>query len=94
MKFLEGWLFRPQGKPMDFPVTAAAKLSQYPYRFVWNEAWFARYFCYSSIIMWAVYWQIDKKLTSKENKEFWAEKRKKDLEHHRHHLEKLWEVKT
>lgn len=93
--FLNGFLFRPQGKPMIFPYTTAAKWSQFPYRYVWHEAWVFRYWVYASVFfVIPLYWKLDKKLTSKENKALWREKRKKDAEHHRHELEKKWEVRT
>ena len=92
--FLEGFLFRPQGEPMVYPYTAAAKVSQFPYRYVWREAWHLRYMVYACILIVPIYWKIDKKLTSPENKAYWREKRKHDLEHHREELKKNWEVRT
>lgn len=95
LKLLENWLFRPQGKPMAYPVTLAAKFSQFPYRFVWHEAWVVRYFFYAqTFITLPLYYRIDKVLTGPANTKLWAEKRKKDLEDHRHHMEKIWEVRT
>lgn len=92
---MEGFLFRPQGKPMPYPVTISAKISQFPYRHYWHEAWIIRYFTYALMFgVFPLYWQIDKKLTSPENKALWREKRKHDLEHHKKELEKLWEVRT
>lgn len=93
--FLSGFLFRPQGKPMIFPYTVSAKVSQFPWAHHWHEAWVVRYLVGAMVfITFPLYWKIDQKLTSKENKALWREKRKKDAEHHRHHLEKQWEVRT
>lgn len=93
--FLEGIVFRPQGKPMAYPYTMSAKLSQFPWRFLWHRSWTSRYFAYAVVfLVWPAYWQIDKVLTGPENKALWREKRKHDAEHHRKHLEKLWEVRT
>lgn len=95
MKGLEGLLFRPQGKPMAYPYTMAARFSQFPLRFAWNEAFVVRYFAYSYLLvvlplgMW-----IDSKLTSPENKLLWKEKRKLDREHHEHEMAKVWEIRT
>lgn len=92
---MEGFLFRPQGKPMIFPYTVGSKISQFPWRLIWHEAWVARYFVYAAaFVVFPLYWKIDQKLTSKENKALWREKRKKDAEHHRHELEKQWEIRT
>lgn len=93
--FLEGFLFRPQGKPQVFPVTLGAKLSQFPYRTYWHEAWVIRYLMYAvCFVTLPLYWQIDKSLTSPQNKALWREKRKHELEHLKKDMEKIWEVRT
>lgn len=93
--FLEGFLFRPQGKPMAYPYTLPAMVSQFPWRHAWHNAFIIRFMAYTTVfIIVPIYWQIDKKLTSKENKELWKNKRKHDAEHHRREMEKLWEVRT
>lgn len=93
--FLEGFLFRPQGKPMVYPYTLSAKISQFPYRQAWHYSWLVRYFTYSVVfVVFPLYWQIDKKLTGEANKKFWKEKRRADAEHHRHEMEKIWEIRT
>lgn len=94
-KFLEGFLFRPQGKPMVYPYTLSAKISHMPWKFIWNESIIFRYYCYGMIfVVTPLIYKINKKLTSPDNKKFWKEKRKHDAEHHRQHIEKLWEVRT
>lgn len=93
--FLEGFLFRPQGGPMDFPTTPAARISQFPYRHLWHRSWVIRYWLGTTLfIIVPVYWQIDKFITSPENKKLWKEKRKHDKEHHQKEMEKIWEVRT
>lgn len=95
LKALEGTLIRPQGKRMIFPYTIAGKISQFPYRYTWNEAWHVRYMSYAFLLVVApLYWKISKKLTSPENKAYWREKRKHDREHHQKELEKKWEIRT
>ena len=92
---MEGFLFRPQGGPMVYPYTMSARFSQFPWRYAWHEAWMVRYPIYAMVfVVFPLYWQIDKKLTSPENKKFWKEKRKHDFEHHRKEMEKIWEVRT
>lgn len=95
MKGLQGLLFRPQGQPMAFPYTFAAKVSQHPWRFAWHEAWIVRYLSYSYLfcVLPLGLW-IDSKLTSPENKLLWKEKRKHDREHHAKEMAKLWEIRT
>lgn len=94
-KFLEGWLFRPQGKPMPYPVTMAAKHSQFPWRHYWHECSHYRYSLAAIIIVAALYRKIDRDfILSDANHAFWREKRKRDHEHHKHMLEKEWEVRT
>lgn len=93
--FLEGFLFRPQGEPMVYPYGFASKVSQFPYKFFWRESWHMRYMFYAAaFVVFPLYYQIDKKLTSPENKSLWREKRKHDREHHQAELEKKWEVRT
>lgn len=92
--FLEGWLFRPQGQPMEFPYTYSAKLSQFPYKFYFRQSFMVRYFCYSFILMTPLIYSIHKMANSPENTAFWREKRKHDDEHHKHEMEKLWEKRT
>lgn len=80
---------------MKFPYGLAAKLSQFPYRYLWHECWHIRYFAYASgFIVVPLYWQLDKFLCGPENTAYWREKRKHDLEHHREELKKKWEVRT
>lgn len=80
---------------MAFPYTMAAKLSQFPYRFLWNESSALRYVTYAAIfVVGPLYWKMDQFLTSPENKALWKEKRAHDREHHRKELEKMWEVRT
>lgn len=94
-KFLEGWLFRPQGAKMAYPISLAGKISQFPLKFIWHEAWMVRYFVYVNIFaVLPLYYNIDKVLTGPENTKLWTEKRQKDKEDHHHHMEKLWEVRT
>lgn len=93
--FLEGFLFRPQGEPMVYPCTMSAKISQFPWKYAWREAWHFRYLVYAgAFLVVPLFWQIDKKLTSPENKAYWREKRKHDVEHHHAEMKKKWEVRT
>ena len=80
---------------MIYPYTVSARISQFPWRYAWHEAWHIRYMTASIfLVVLPLYWQIDKKLTSPENKAYWREKRRKDVEEHWHHMEKKWEVRT
>ena len=79
---------------MKYPVTFAAKFQQMPYRFIWNEMWFIRYFTYSLVIMVPVYAKISTILSGEANTSFWREKRKNDYAHHHHEMEKKWEIRT
>lgn len=93
--FLEGWITRPQGGPMIYPSTFAARWSQFPWRHHWHRSLFFRYSAYTfMLIVIPMYWKIDKFTTSKENKALWQEKRKKDHHHWQEQCEKLWEVRT
>lgn len=80
---------------MVYPYTTSAKMSQFPYRFLWHEAGLFRFWIYATVFLAVpIYWKIDKKLTGPENKALWKHKREHDLEHHRKELEKMWEVRT
>lgn len=80
---------------MVYPATVGAKISQFPYRHYWHNSWVIRYWAYSIVfVVVPLYWQIDKKLTSKENKALWREKRKHEVEHIKHEMAKIWEVRT
>ena len=80
---------------MAYPYTVSGRMSQFPYKYMWNEMWFARYLVFSAFfVVFPIYWQIDKKLTSPENKAYWRDKRKADIAHHWHEMEKKWEVRT
>lgn len=80
---------------MVFPYTTSAKLSQFPYRYYWHECWHLRFITYGVVFLLVpLYWKIDKKLTSPENKAYWREKRKADHEHHHAELVKKWEIRT
>lgn len=79
---------------MVWPYTLSAKLSQYPYKYVWREAWNARFLVYSIAFMIPILLKVDKTLTGPENKAYWREKRKHDREHHLEELKKKWEVRT
>lgn len=80
---------------MAYPYGIAAKVSQFPYRFAWHESMFFRYGALSCVIfIYPLYFWIDSKLLSAENKKTWKEKRQRDDEHHRHLMEKKWEIRT
>lgn len=80
---------------MVYPYTMSAKISQFPWRYLWHESWQARYMVYATLfVVFPLAWKIDKKLTSPENKAYWREKRKHDYEHHYEECKKRWEVRT
>lgn len=80
---------------MAHPYGVAAKFSQFPWVFAFHESMPFRYGAYSFLFLVVpLYFMIDTKLTSPENKKFWKEKRKHDDEHHRHEMEKKWEIRT
>lgn len=94
-KAFEGFFTRPQGGPMVFPYTSAAKISQFPWRYFYNECFYVRYsLAVFGLVVLPVFWKIDKALLSPENKALWREKRKSDRAAHWHHMEKNWEVRT
>ena len=92
---MEGILFRPQGEPMVYPYTMAARISQFPWRHFWNESWFVRYGAGVSVfILLPIYLKINKFVNSPENEAMWREKKKQEAHDHHKHMEKLWEVRT
>ncbi|KAG9510137.1 Zinc finger protein, partial [Fragariocoptes setiger] len=94
LRFLEGFLFRKQGAPMVYPVTFGAKMSQFPYKYYWQESYLARYFVYGVILYLPIETYIHNKANSPENTALWREKRKHDREHHAQEMAKKWEVRT
>lgn len=79
---------------MVTPGTLSSIISQTPLRFWYHRSFMFRYQVYAVFVVGALFWQIDKVLTSDANKKLWKEKREHDHHQDMKALEKKWEIRT
>ncbi|XP_022694623.1 uncharacterized protein LOC111263624 [Varroa jacobsoni] len=71
---------------MVYPYTWTAKISQFPYKFHYDNIWFFRYFILGYLASVYVYWRIQRLACSPASYKAWMARREKEAaEHAEHH---------
>ncbi|XP_015920961.1 uncharacterized protein [Parasteatoda tepidariorum] len=71
-------------KQMKWPVTFAAQIQQFPYKWFWNNFWLPRFVVGAMAVTFPFFLFIHKSVNTPENKAIWAEKHKKERQYHFH----------
>ncbi|KAF2899773.1 hypothetical protein ILUMI_06410 [Ignelater luminosus] len=69
-------------RPMKFPYTFTAKLTQFPWKYYINNNWVYRYYFIAVAVTFPVFYKIHKLANSPANKAKWAEQKRKEAASH------------
>ncbi|KAH1009644.1 uncharacterized protein LOC109545434 [Dendroctonus ponderosae] len=69
---------------MKFPYTFSAQIAQFPYKFYYKNNWIVRTYPWGFALALPIFWYMDRKVNSKENKAKWREIRRKEKEEFKH----------
>ncbi|KYB25533.1 hypothetical protein TcasGA2_TC034306 [Tribolium castaneum] len=76
--------FKPE-RPMKYPYTFTAKMVQFPFRYLYTNNRFIRYYPHAVVLSMPVFYYFHRLANSPENKQKWAEIRRKEREEVHYH---------
>ncbi|XP_025416399.1 uncharacterized protein LOC112687728 [Sipha flava] len=71
-------------RKMIFPYTFTAKVVQFPFKLHFKHHWMFPWLIGSAVLVAPVFYQLQKFANNEANIKMWADKRRKEEEHHRH----------
>ncbi|XP_044271425.1 uncharacterized protein LOC123015634 [Tribolium madens] len=76
--------YKPE-RPMKFPYTFSAKIAQFPFRYLYENNRFIRYYPHAVVLSIPIFYYFHRLANSPANKQKWAEIRRKEREKVHYH---------
>ncbi|XP_050538314.1 uncharacterized protein LOC126903849 [Daktulosphaira vitifoliae] len=71
-------------RKMVFPYTFTAKIVQFPHKLHFKHHWMYPWFIGAAILSMPLFYKIQQAANCEANIKIWAEKRRREEEHHKH----------